>query len=164
MTAVEAARIPVLSSLASNPESLVLPGLPPGGAAAAAVEEVVHGVGEVAEGLLLDRLRPLGEPRVLRAGRCELPGLLKVAGRGLAALAPVGMLLDREVPHVPGVRAVPEHGCFLLRSGLEAISGHTNIIAKIVCQAVMSISSQPGPVDRRLPCRSRGQGFRRRFR
>jgi hypothetical protein len=39
------------------------------------------------------------------------------------------MLLDRKVPHVPGVRAVPQQDGFLLAGRLKAVSGHTNIIA-----------------------------------
>ena len=58
----------------------------------------------------------------------QLPGLLQVARRGTASRTPPGVLLDREVPHVPGVRAVPQQDGFLLAGRLEAVSGHANII------------------------------------
>jgi hypothetical protein len=42
---------------------------------------------------------------------------------------PPGLLLDAQVPHVPGVRAVPEQGRFLFRGRDETVSRHTNIIS-----------------------------------
>jgi hypothetical protein len=42
---------------------------------------------------------------------------------------PVGMLFDRQVPHVPSVGAmVPQHR-FLGRCGEQTVSGHANTLA-----------------------------------
>ena len=74
---------------------------------------------------------PSGSPRpatdTLR-GRGELSALLQVAGRTLTARPPVRVLLDRQVPHVPGVAAVaPQHG--LLAGRGQPVPGHANTIS-----------------------------------
>ena len=76
-------------------------------------------------------LRALPEPRVLGTGRGELPALLQVAGRGPAARTPVRLLLGREVPQVPGVRAVSRQHGLLFGSGGQSIAGHANIISEM---------------------------------
>ena len=92
--------------------------------------EVVRlGLGEVAQGLLLDHLGAGGQPRVLRAGGGQLPALLQVGGSAGAARTPVPVLLDREVPHVPGVRAVVLQRCLLGGRGEQPIPGHAKILA-----------------------------------
>src|SRR5439155_18052611 len=89
-----------------DPESLVPADLPPRRTVMRTAQVVCHGLGEVAQRLLLHYLRACGQPRVLRACDGELPTLLEVARSALAARAPVSVLLDREVPNVPGVAAV----------------------------------------------------------
>src|SRR5580704_2283398 len=94
-----------------------------------AAHVVCPGLGEVAQRLLLHYLRACGQPRVLRAGCGELPALLEVARSALAARAPVSLLLDREVPNVPGVAAVfPQHS-LLGGRGDQTVPGHTNTLA-----------------------------------
>ncbi len=66
---------------------------------------------------------------MLGTGGGKLTALLQVARRALPARAPVRVLLDREVPHVPGVGAViPQHrllgGC-----GEQPVPGHANTLA-----------------------------------
>ena len=90
---------------------------------------VGHGLGEVAQRLLLHHLRACGKPRVLRAGSGELPALLQVARSALAPQAPVSVLLDREVPNIAGVAAVfPQHRLLGGRED-QTVPGHTNILA-----------------------------------
>jgi hypothetical protein len=106
-----AAHIP-LPAAPYDPESLIPAGLaprrPPG--RIRRVEECGHRLGEVAQGLLLDRLGAGSQPRVLGSGPGELSALLQVARRVPAARVPVGVLLDGRVPYVPGVAAVvPQH-------------------------------------------------------
>jgi hypothetical protein len=115
----------------NDPEPLVPAGLtprrPPG--RVAWVEERRHRLMEVPERLLLHRLRASGQPRICGARGGKLPALLQVARRTIASRVPVLVLLDGQVPHVPGVAAVVSHHCFLSESGEQPVSGHTNILA-----------------------------------
>jgi hypothetical protein len=93
-----------------HPESLVPPGLPSCGAVMSPTEVISHGLGMVAECLLLNHLASRAQPSVFRTYLGKLPALLQVARRGLAAWTPVRSLLDRQVPHEPGMRAmVPQN-------------------------------------------------------
>ena len=114
-----------------DPESLIPPGFaprwPPG--RVARVEERRHRPGEVPQGLLLHRLRTCRKPRVLGPSGGELPALLQVARHALPAGVPVGVLLDGEVPDVPGVAAVVlQHG-LLGGGGEQPVPGHANTLA-----------------------------------
>jgi len=95
------------------------------------VEECRHRLGEVAQGLLLHRLGAGRQPRV--PGPClgELPALLQVARRARPACAPVGVLLDGQVPYVPGMGAVVPQHRFLGGRGEQPVPGHANIVAII---------------------------------
>jgi hypothetical protein len=88
-----------------DPESLIAPGLTPRRPSGRVtwVEERSHGLSEVPKGLLLHRLGSGGKPKMLCPRLCELPALLQVARRAAAAEVPVGVLLDGQVPHVPGM-------------------------------------------------------------
>ena len=103
------------------------PRRPPG--RVARVEERRHRLGEVAQGLLLHRLGAGGQPRVLGSRLGELPALLQVAGSALAARTPVGVLLDGQVPHVPGVAAVVPQHRLLGGGGEQPVPGHANTLA-----------------------------------
>jgi hypothetical protein len=46
--------------------------------------------------------------------------------RGMPRFRPV--LLDRQVPHVPGIRAVPQQDILLLAGRLKTIPVHANVI------------------------------------
>ena len=126
-----AAHVPLPPAPPRDPESLVPPGLaprrPPGRVARA--EEGGHGLGEVAQRLLLHRLGACGQPRVPRSRPGELPALLQVARRARPAWAPVAVLLDGQVPHVPSVRAVAPQHRFLGGRGEQPVPGHTNTLA-----------------------------------
>jgi hypothetical protein len=62
-------------------------------------------------------------------GLGELPALFQVAGRALAAGVPVGVLLDGEIPHVPGVAAVVPQHRFLGGGGEQPVPGHANTLS-----------------------------------
>ncbi len=94
------------------------------------VKRGVLGLGEVLQGLLLHISVPFAQPCVLAAGFGELAALLGEAGGGLAAGLPVRVLLDGEVPYVPGVRAVQQHLLLLLARGVHAEPCHRSILAQ----------------------------------
>src|SRR6266581_6182233 len=112
-------------------EFLVPPGLaprrPPG--RVARVDERRHRPGEVAQRLLLDGLGAGRQPRVRGPRLGELPALLQVARRALPARAPVGVLLDGQVPQVPGVAAVVPQHRFLGGRGEQPVPGHANTLS-----------------------------------
>ena len=74
-------------------------------------------------------VRVLGEPRVLPAGCRELSALLQVGRRARSAGAPVGVLLDGEVPYIPGVAAVTFQHVLLGRRGKQPVPRHANTLA-----------------------------------
>ena len=114
-----------------DPEPLVPPGLAPRRPPSRVlrVEERGHGLGEVAQRLLLHHLGACGQPWVLGAGGGELPTLLQVARSALLTWTPVRVLLDSEVPHVPGVAAVVGQHGFLGEGGEQPVTSHTNILS-----------------------------------
>ncbi len=125
-----APHLPLLAA-PDDAESLVPSGLaprrPPG--RVGRVEERRPRPGEVAQRLLLHRLGAGRQPRVLRPRGGELPALLQLARRALPARVPVRVLLDGEVPYVPGVPAVvPQHG-LLGGRGEQPVPGHANTLS-----------------------------------
>jgi len=100
-----------------------------GVSAGGAPEDGLALAGEVLQRLLLHRLRALRQPRVLRPGLGELPALFQEARRAGPARTPVRVLLDSEVPHVPGVRAVASQHGFLGGRGKQPVAGHANTLA-----------------------------------
>ena len=78
-----------------------------------------------------NRLRPGTEPVITGAGGSELPGLLQVPRRGVPPGPPPRLLLNGEVPHVPGIRAVPQQRVSLRGGRLKTIPGHANTILKV---------------------------------
>ena len=101
--------------------------------------------------LLLHRLGAGGQPRVPGPRDGELPALLQVARRALPAGAPVGVLLDGQVPHVPGVPAVVPQHRFLGGRGEQPVPGHANTLAST------ADISRGG--DAALPARPEGRGL-----
>jgi hypothetical protein len=85
-------------------------------------------LGEVPQSLLLYRLRACRKPRVLRSRLGELSALFQIAGCGRSATAPVRVLFDGQVPHIPGMGAVvPQHR--LLGRREQPVPGHANRIS-----------------------------------
>ena len=135
------AYIPLPAPPTHDAESLVPGGLPPHRPTVRAGEEASHCPREIPQCLLLHHLAALPQPQVLRTGGGELPTLLQVAGRALPALSPVLGLLDRQVPHVPGMLAMSEQDSFLFRRRCQPVPRHTNIIANV--RRRKRCSSQP---------------------
>jgi hypothetical protein len=85
-------------------------------------EEVRHCLREIPQCLLLHHLGSFPQPRVVRASGGELSALLQVSRCARLTRPPVGVLLDREIPHVPSVSAVPQQDCLLLSGRAQPVS------------------------------------------
>jgi len=96
--------------------------------------------------LLLHHLRAGSQPQVHRPHLGKLPALLQVARSALPARAPVPVLLDREVPHEPGLGAmVPQHH-LLGGRGDQAVPVHANTLANTTdISGEVKRRSLPGP-------------------
>jgi len=111
------------------PEPLMYTGFAPRRAAMGSAEKVAHRLGEVPQRLLLHGLGPRRQPLVHGAGRGQLSALLVVAGRAASGL-PVLLLLDRQVPHIPGIATMPRQRPRLLSGRKKPVTRHaSNIIA-----------------------------------
>ena len=126
---VESADVPLWAPSAHDAEPFVPACLPPRGFPVRAFEEVVHGMREVPKSLLLHDVASFMKPRVLCAGGGELTALLHESRRGTPPRTPPRLLLDRQVPHEPGVRAMSQQCGLLFDRRPKAIPGHVNIIA-----------------------------------
>jgi hypothetical protein len=91
-----------------------------------ASEEVRHGLGEVPQSLLLHHLAASGQPSERDAGLGQLRCLRAVPRRALAPGTPPQLLLDGEVPHEPGVRAMLSQDPLLGGGNNQAVAGHTS--------------------------------------
>jgi hypothetical protein len=94
-----------------------------------AAEVVCHSPVEVMQCLLLHHLAARAQPVMLRPGGSELPALLRIAGGALAAMVPVGVLLDGQVPDEPSVGAMSLQHLLLSRRREDTEAGHTNTLA-----------------------------------
>jgi hypothetical protein len=99
------------------PKPFMHTGFTPPRAAMRASEEVLHGLREIPQRLLLDRLTPSPKPRILRAGVRQLRSLFHIA-RSLTPRLPMLLLLHRQIPHIPRVAAVRQQ-CLLLHSSRQ---------------------------------------------
>ena len=104
-------------------ESLMHTAFTPPRAPVGSREEVPHGLGEVPQRLLLHGLRAGRQPVVCRAGRGQLSTLLVVAGCTASGL-PVLLLLDGQVPHIPGLAAMLGQRRRLLGGRKQPVSRH----------------------------------------
>ena len=129
--AAQTPHVPLPPAPPHDSEPLVPASLGPGRSAGrvARVEERGFRLGEVPQRLLLHCLRACGQPRVLGAGGGELPTLLHVARRAGPAGTPVRVLLNGEIPHVPGVRTMARQQPHLSGSRVQPVRGHTNILS-----------------------------------
>jgi hypothetical protein len=117
-----------VTRLQSNlPKPFVHSGFTPPRAAMGAVEEVLHGLCEIPQRLLLHRLTSGQRPRVLGAGLRHLRTLLQITG-SLAARLPRPLLLHRQIPHIPRIPTVPQQCLLLLRSRQQTKSRHSRTV------------------------------------
>jgi hypothetical protein len=122
--------VPLLPAPPHDAESLISAGLtprrPPG--RVLGVEEGGHRLGEVSQCPLLHHLGASRQPRIVRPRLCELSALLQVARGALPAWMPVRVLLDSQIPYVPGMGTViPQHR-LLGGRGLQPVPGHANTV------------------------------------
>jgi hypothetical protein len=110
------------------PEPLMHTGFAPSRAAVRPGEKIAHRLGEVPQRLLLHGPRPRRQPVMSGAGRGQLSALLVVTGRTASGL-PVLLLLDGQVPHIPGVAAMLGQHHRLLSSRKQPVSGHASNVA-----------------------------------
>jgi hypothetical protein len=106
------------------PKPLVHTGFAPRGAAMRSGEKVAHRLGEVPQRLLLHGLGASGQPVVVATGSSQLSALLVVARRTAPAL-PELLLLDSQIPHIPGVATMLRQQCRLLSGRKQPIARHT---------------------------------------
>jgi hypothetical protein len=105
-----------------DPEPLITSRFTPRRTTMGAAVEVPHRLIEVTQRLLLDHLTARSQPLVLGTGPGKLSALLKVGWRSVSSWVPPRVLLDRKVPHVPGVRAVVTQGCVLRGGGRQTVT------------------------------------------
>jgi hypothetical protein len=103
----------------------------------------------VPDRLLLDDHAALGEPRIVCAGIGELMSPLHPGRRPSPASTPPRLLLNAEIPYVPGVRTVPQEHDLLLGSRLKAVLGHKKIISENINQGgnISTISNDDRSVN-----------------
>jgi hypothetical protein len=129
--AAQSAHVPLPAALPHDPEPLGPSCLAPRRSPCRVlwVEERGHRLGEIPQRLLLHHLGTRRQPRELRPCLGELTALLHVARGALPAGKPVQVLLDGQVPDVPGVAAVILQYRLLGRCGEQSVSGHANILS-----------------------------------
>jgi hypothetical protein len=135
-----------------DPETLRQALLAPRRLPVGSTEEVPHGLVEVSDGLLLDGHTALRQPRVIRPRGRQLTAAHRESRHSAASGTPPGLLLAAEVPHVPGIRAMPQQDCFLRGSWFKPVPGHARSL------------SPESDNQLRIPPRPEGRGFLRRYR
>src|SRR5882757_3249648 len=110
------------------PEPLMHAGLAPRGTPMGASEEILHGLCEVPQRLLLHCLRPGRQPVVFGARRGQLCRLLVVSG-SVATRLPEQLLLYGQVPHEPSMAAVLQQHHLLSRRRQQAKPRHARKLA-----------------------------------
>ena len=110
-------------------ETLIALGFPPCRPAVCSSEEIRHGLGKVAQCLLLNHLGAFAQPGERSAGGGELAALLYIARGTAASGPPPGLLLYRKVPNKPRLCAMISQHPLLKGRWDEAIPGHANTIA-----------------------------------
>jgi hypothetical protein len=113
-----------------NAESLTTPGFSPPGPSMGTPEEMLHGLGEVPQRLLLDHLASVAQPLMLRASRRQLPALLHISRRAPASGTPPRLLFDGQVPHESCLGAVVFEDHLLSGRGTQPVAAHTNTISR----------------------------------
>ena len=137
------------------PKPFMHTGLAPRRATVRAGEEVLHGLREIPQRLLLHGLTAGTKPRVLGAGLGQLRGLLDIAG-SLAARLPVLLLLHRQIPHIPRIPAVRQQCLLLLSVGQQPEPRHIRTVTTTT--DIPDVARQPHTGDR-LPPRTEARGF-----
>jgi hypothetical protein len=130
------------------PKSFMHTGFTPRRAAVGSGEEVAHRLGEVPQRLLLHGLRPVSQPIVLGTRRSQLNTLLVVARRTPPRL-PVLVLLNGQVPHIPGVATMLAQHRRLFGSRKQPISRHTGNLTTTTDKTPKLHAASPPPATAR---------------
>ncbi len=102
-------------------------GFAPCRSAVRTVEEILHGLCEIPQRLLLYRLTPSAKPRIFGPRLSELCALLSIIWSTSTTL-PVQLLLHRQIPHIPRVPAMRQQPLLLLRSWQQPKPRHTRTV------------------------------------
>jgi hypothetical protein len=129
-------------------ESLVHTGFAPRRTAVRSAEKVAHRLGEIPQRLLLHGLRPGRQPVVLGAGRGQLSTLLVVAGRATPGL-PVPLLLDGQVPHIPGMATMLRQHRLLLSGRKQTVARHASNVTATTDKSPKEEAALPPPAKAR---------------
>ncbi len=129
-------------------ESFAHTGFAPRRAAVRPLEKLAHGLGEIPQRLLLHGLRAGRQPVALGASRGQLSTLLVVAGR-LTTWLPMLLLLDGQVPHIPGVPTVFRQHRGLLSGRTQPISRHAGKITTTTDKLPKGEATLPPPAESR---------------
>jgi hypothetical protein len=129
-------------------EPLVHTGFAPRRAAMRSGEKVAHCLGEVTQRLLLHRLRAGRQPIMLGAGRRQLSALLVVTGRTATGL-PMLLLLDGQIPHIPGMATMLRQHHRLLRSRKQPVSRHASNVTATTDKSPKGEAALPHPAEAR---------------
>jgi hypothetical protein len=130
------------------PESLMHTGFAPRRAAVRSAEKVAHRLGEVPQCLLLHGLRAGRQPVVLGTGRGQLSTLLVIAGRAATGL-PMPLLLDGQVPHIPGMATMLGHHRPLLSGRKQPVTRHASNLAGTTDKLSKGEAALPPPAKAR---------------
>jgi hypothetical protein len=127
---------------ADLPKSLMDSSFAPRWATVRPIEKVAHSLIEITQSLLLHSLRTRSQPVVFGAGSSQLHALLVVTGR-VSSWLPMLLLLDGQVPHIPGVATMlMQHSC-LLGGRKQPISRHASNVTATTDKPPKAKQSNP---------------------
>lgn len=106
------------------PESFISSGFAPRRAAVSSCDEVLHGMSEIPQRLLLHRHRPSPQPYKFGPRLGQLASLLVISRRGTTARPPASMLLDRQIPDEPGMPGMLQEPGLLVGCRQQSVTGH----------------------------------------
>ncbi len=130
------------------PEAFVHTGFAPRRATVRPAEKIAHGLGEITQGLLLDRLRASSQP-IMRCTCCgQLSALLVVAGRAASRL-PMLLLLNRQIPHKAGVATMLGQPRRLLGGRKQPVSRHIDNVTTTTDKTATAEAAFPPPAKAR---------------
>jgi hypothetical protein len=125
-------------------ETLVYTGLSPGRTTVSADKKVAHRLSEISQCVLLHGLRTGSQPCVFGTCRGQLTTLL-VVPRYTTSRPPIRLLLDRQVPYIPGVTTMlgQRHGLLCRRK--QPIARHTYNVTTATDKSSKGEAASPPP-------------------
>ena len=126
------------------PKSLMHTGFTPLRTPMRPAEKVAHRPGEVPQRLLLHGLGAGRQPVMLGTGGGQLSTPLVVAGR-VATRLPVPLLLDSQVPHIPGVATMLRQHRRLLSGRKQPVARHASNVTTATDNLRKGDAAYPSP-------------------